>query len=114
MSTVCSSRKWLPHAAAESLVDLVLVAGSPNPGRNFLNWVTDIEQLADQIKIDRFGVLGHSGGTPYALAIAFKLKDRVSKVVLASPLGQLNVPGASKTIHKSFHDFQIRIACRYL
>lgn len=75
---------------------------SPHPGRNFLNWVPDIEQLVNQLEIDRFGILGHSGGAPYALAIAFKLKDRVIKVVLASPLGQLNVPGASKTIHKSF------------
>ena len=75
---------------------------SPHPGRTFLNWVPDIEQLADHLKIDRFGVLSHSGGSPYALAIAYKLKDRVSKVVLASPLGPLNVPGASETIHKSF------------
>ena len=75
---------------------------SPHPGRTFLNWVPDIEQLAEHLKIDKFGVLSHSGGSPYALAIACKLKDRVSKVVLASPVGQLNVPGASETIHKSF------------
>jgi pimeloyl-ACP methyl ester carboxylesterase len=75
---------------------------SPHPGRNFLSWVPDIEQLADHLKIDRFGVLSHSGGSPYALAIAYKLKERVSKVVLVSPIGPLNVPGASDTIHKSF------------
>ena len=75
---------------------------SPHPGRTFLNWVPDIEQLAEHLKIDKFGVLSHSGGSPYALAITYKLKDRVSKVVLASPVGQLNVPGASETIHKSF------------
>ena len=75
---------------------------SPHQGRTFLNWLPDIEQLTDYLKIDRFGVLSHSGGSPYALAIAYKLKDRVSKVVLASPLGPLNIPGASENMHKSF------------
>ena len=75
---------------------------SPHSGRTFLNWVPDIEQLANQLKIDKFGVMSHSGGSPYALAIAYKLKDRVTKVVLVSPLGPLNVPGASETMHKSF------------
>jgi pimeloyl-ACP methyl ester carboxylesterase len=75
---------------------------SPHPGKTFLNWVPDIEQLANQLKIDKFGVMSHSGGSPYALAIAHKLKDRVNKVVLVSPIGPLNVPGASETIHKSF------------
>jgi pimeloyl-ACP methyl ester carboxylesterase len=75
---------------------------SPHPGRTFLNWVLDIEQLADHLKLDKFGVLSHSGGSPYALAIAYKLKDRVSMVVLASPVGPLNDPGASDLIHKSF------------
>ena len=71
---------------------------SPHQGRTFLNWVPDIEQLANQLKIDKFGVMSHSGGSPYALAIAYKLKDRVTKVVLVSPLGPLNVPGASETM----------------
>ena len=75
---------------------------SPHPGRTFLNWVTDIEQLVDQLKIDKFSVMSHSGGSPYALAIAYKLKDRVKKVVLVSPIGPLNVPDVSKTMHKSF------------
>jgi pimeloyl-ACP methyl ester carboxylesterase len=75
---------------------------SRQPGRTFLNWVPDIEQLADHLKIDRFGVMSHSGGSPYAMAIAYQLKDRVTKLVMVSPLGQLNVPGASETMHKSF------------
>jgi pimeloyl-ACP methyl ester carboxylesterase len=66
---------------------------SPQPRRTFLNWPPDIEQLVNQLKIDKFGVLDHSGGASYSLAIAYKMNDRVSKVVLASPLGQLNVPG---------------------
>ena len=46
---------------------------SPHPGRTFLDWVPDIEQLTNQLKIDMFGVMSHSGGSPYALALAYKL-----------------------------------------
>jgi pimeloyl-ACP methyl ester carboxylesterase len=46
--------------------------------------------------------MSHSGGSPYVLAIAYKLKDRVNKAVLVSPIGPLNVPGASENMHKSF------------
>lgn len=48
---------------------------SPHPGRNFLSWVPDIEQLVDQLKIDRFGILGHSGGAPYA----YDMSDNLNK-----------------------------------
>jgi pimeloyl-ACP methyl ester carboxylesterase len=103
-----ASLKGRPNTSYHPGIRLITVdrpgygESSPHPGRTFLNWVPDIEQLADHLKIDRFGVLSHSGGSPYALAIAYKLKERVSKVVLASPLGPFNVPGASDTIHKSF------------
>lgn len=44
----------------------------------------DIETLADDLGIDRFGVVGLSGGGPYTLAVARHLPDRV---VVASLLG---------------------------
>ncbi len=59
--------------------------------KNFPEFSTDIEQVANQLKIDKFGVMSHSRGSPYAFTIAYKLKDRLTKVVLVSPLGPLNV-----------------------
>ena len=40
-------------------------------------WAPDVEQVLDQLGIDRFGVVGLSGGGPYALACAARLPDRV-------------------------------------
>src|SRR5262249_29792896 len=35
-------------------------------------------------------VAGHSCGAPFALAIAYRLRDRVGKIVLASPIAPLD------------------------
>lgn len=46
----------------------------------------DMLQLADQLGIGRFALLGSSGGGPFALAMAAAAPDRVSAIaVLASP-----------------------------
>lgn len=46
---------------------------SRQPGRNLLDWPPMVTALADHLKIDRFRVLGLSGGGPYALACAWAL-----------------------------------------
>ena len=47
------------------------------PDRKLLDWPDDVLQLADHLRIDKFYVLGWSAGGPYALACAYKLKERV-------------------------------------
>jgi pimeloyl-ACP methyl ester carboxylesterase len=47
------------------------------PGRTLLDWPDDVAALADQLEIDRFAVLGHSWGGPYALACAYKIPQRL-------------------------------------
>ncbi len=48
------------------------------PGRTFLDWPRDVAELADRLGIERFAVLGISGGGPYALACAADPRDRVA------------------------------------
>jgi pimeloyl-ACP methyl ester carboxylesterase len=57
---------------------------SPNPGRNIASAAADVAAIADARGIGRFGVLGHSGGGPHALACAAILGDRVFAAVSAS------------------------------
>ena len=46
-------------------------------GRRVVDWPDDVVELADALQIDRFAVVGISGGGPYALACAYKIPDRL-------------------------------------
>ncbi|MDX2203861.1 MAG: alpha/beta hydrolase [Hyphomicrobiaceae bacterium] len=48
-----------------------------------------LARLADALGLDRFAVLGISGGAPYAVALAAELGARVSALALVSPMGPL-------------------------
>ena len=63
----------------------------------------DIDGFADAIGVDRFAVLGVSGGGPYAAAIAACLGSRVAALALFAPVG----PIAGETDHEitAFHRF---------
>ncbi|WP_438854295.1 alpha/beta fold hydrolase [Agromyces sp. M3QZ16-3] len=59
---------------------------TPRPARSVASVAADVAAIADALGIDRFAVMGYSGGGPHALACAALLPDRVSAVaVLASP-----------------------------
>lgn len=54
-------------------------------GRSVAAAAEDVRAIADHLGIDRFAVVGRSGGGPYALAVAAGLPDRVTAAaVLAS------------------------------
>ena len=56
----------------------------PLPGRRLLDWPADVAQLANQLELDRFAVVGWSGGGPYAAACGLTLADRVRVIGLVS------------------------------
>ncbi|MDO9383766.1 MAG: alpha/beta fold hydrolase [Hyphomicrobiaceae bacterium] len=43
--------------------------------------------VADTLGLDRFALVGISGGSPYAAALASRLADRVTALALVSPMG---------------------------
>src|SRR4051795_8320864 len=51
------------------------------PGRDVASAADDVAQVADALGIDRFAVMGASGGGPHALACAALLPERVVGVV---------------------------------
>lgn len=60
------------------------------PRRSLMSHTEDIRQLADHLGIDRFAVLGGSGGGPFALACAYTNKiprDRLTAIGLLSSSG---------------------------
>jgi pimeloyl-ACP methyl ester carboxylesterase len=75
------------------------VGGSTaQPGRRMVDWGRDMEQLADSLGLGPFAVAGHSGGGPHALAVAAHLPDRVTRGVLASPVGPFDEDGFAKML----------------
>ncbi len=68
---------------------------SPKPNRTMADWGSDMEELADHLDVTEFAVAGHSGGGPHALSIAIRMPDRVTRGVLASPVGPFDKDGFS-------------------
>jgi pimeloyl-ACP methyl ester carboxylesterase len=58
-----------------------------NPGQTLLTWARDVAELADLLGLDRFAVVGTSGGGPYAAACGYALSERVSALGLVCGVG---------------------------
>ena len=62
-----------------------------HPHRRIGDWAADIAALADRLALQRFSIVGVSGGGPYALACAARLAHRLDRVALVCPLAPLDV-----------------------
>jgi pimeloyl-ACP methyl ester carboxylesterase len=69
------------------------------PGRRVSDWPRDVLALADHLGLERFGVLGYSGGTLYAMACAALIPERLTKVVLVGVVGPFDKPGLTAGIN---------------
>jgi pimeloyl-ACP methyl ester carboxylesterase len=82
----------LLEAAANRSIRMVSYArpsyggSTPNPGRDVASAASDTEQVADAFGVERFAVMGASGGGPHALACAALLGDRVSRAATLASL----------------------------
>lgn len=59
---------------------------TPQPGRDVASAAADVASIADALGIDRFAIMGHSGGGPHALACAAVLPGRALAAVCVSGL----------------------------
>ena len=70
--------RWVSHDRPGS------GGSTPSPGRNVASVAADVASVADALGIDRFAVMGDSGGGPHALACAAVLPGRVLATVCIS------------------------------
>jgi pimeloyl-ACP methyl ester carboxylesterase len=56
-------------------------------GRRLLDWPQDACAVAEQLEIERFGVIGVSGGGPYALACGHVMPERLAFTILMGSWG---------------------------
>jgi pimeloyl-ACP methyl ester carboxylesterase len=66
---------------------------TPNPGRDIASAAADVAAMADALGLDRFAVIGHSGGGAHALACAALLPARVRAAVSVSGLAPYAADG---------------------
>ncbi|WP_262284643.1 alpha/beta fold hydrolase [Micromonospora sp. MA102] len=66
---------------------------TPLPGRDIASAAADVAAVADALGLDRFAVMGHSGGGPHALACAALRPDRVVAVVVGAGLAPYGAAG---------------------
>lgn len=59
--------------------------------KRLVHYADDIIELADSLGLAEFGVLGVSGGGPYAMACAYKLTHRLTIAAVMSGIGPLNL-----------------------
>jgi pimeloyl-ACP methyl ester carboxylesterase len=74
------------------------------PDRLIGDWPADVLEFADSLRLDRFTVLGISGGGPYAAACALKIPERLISVGIVSgmgPLEALQQPGAMRWMNRA-------------
>jgi pimeloyl-ACP methyl ester carboxylesterase len=69
---------------------------SPHPRGTMAGYPDDVLQLADEMGIDHFAVMGVSGGGPYALACAYKLAHRLTVCAVVSGIGPLTFPNSTQ------------------
>lgn len=57
------------------------------PNRRLLDWPATLRELADHLGADKFHLIGWSGGGPYVLATALKMRDRLlsATIVCGAP-----------------------------
>jgi pimeloyl-ACP methyl ester carboxylesterase len=63
------------------------------PGRKLTDWPEDVIGLANALELDRFSIVGLSGGGPYAAVCACKISTRLSAVGIISGSGPADLPG---------------------
>ena len=61
-------------------------------GRDVVDCVEDVAALADALGIERFAVIGYSGGGPHALAAAVRLQERVTRAACDVGIAPYDAP----------------------
>lgn len=91
------------NAAAEELNARIIAVERPGMGlsdfkrgRTIFDWPDDVVELADTLGLDRFAVLGVSGGGPYASVCVYKIPDRLTRTVIISGMGPSEAPGSKE------------------
>jgi pimeloyl-ACP methyl ester carboxylesterase len=100
-ATPGARKQFPPDAHQLALERRFRLIGVERPGTGFstpfthdriIDWASDVEMFADLMGLERFGVIGLSGGGPYVLAACHALPDRVAAGAVLGGIGPTRGP----------------------
>jgi pimeloyl-ACP methyl ester carboxylesterase len=83
------------------------LSDAPPGGTGLGNYAADIADLAQALNLSRFGVVGISGGGPYAVALASQMPERVDALALVAPVAPVSKAEERDGV-SLFHRFAFR------
>jgi pimeloyl-ACP methyl ester carboxylesterase len=91
---------WNYHEAGKKVGARVIGIDRPGfgistykKGYRIVDWPSDVLELANTLRLERFAVAGISSGSPYALACARFIPERLNACAVVSGLSPLKVEG---------------------
>jgi pimeloyl-ACP methyl ester carboxylesterase len=60
--------------------------------RSILSWATDVANLADCLGINKFSIVGHSGGAPFVAACAYEIPELLNGAAIVSGMAPIVKP----------------------
>jgi pimeloyl-ACP methyl ester carboxylesterase len=97
-------KQFPPDAHALAVERRIRLIGLERPGtglstrhtyHRMIDWADDITAFADALELDRFAVIGLSGGGPYVLAACHGLPDRIVAGAVLGGIGPTRGPEAA-------------------
>jgi pimeloyl-ACP methyl ester carboxylesterase len=75
------------------------------PARSVLDWADEIATVADHLGLQRFALLGWSGGGPHALAGAYRFPDRLTATGVIAGFAPFDRPNATDGMRDDMRKF---------
>ncbi len=82
------------------------------PSRRLVDWANDVLAIADNLGVGRFALLAWSAGCPYALACAYMLGERISRIGIVAGLAPFDRTRTPEQLGLAFDRMLFRMADR--
>jgi pimeloyl-ACP methyl ester carboxylesterase len=113
----CRLEAWAYDEAGKKLGARIIGIDRPGfglstyrKGYRIVDWAADVLEFADKLGLDRFAVAGVSSGSPYALACARFIPERLNACAIIGGLSPLKVDGERLQPHRYVEHNEIHIA----
>ena len=73
---------------------------SINQKHSILSWADDVEMFADHLGLNKFSIIGQSGGAPFVAACAYKIPHRLHGTAIVSGVAPFEIPEATASLSR--------------